>query len=77
MTLKNVVLHSFNLAGEMQCVDIFRRPDGTYGFEEYRRDVEDSRGWFAIGTYSMRSFENATDALANAKIAISWLDPAL
>jgi hypothetical protein len=77
MTHKNVVLHSFNLDGETQCVDIFRRPDGTYGFEEYRRDPEDGRGWFAIGAYSMRSFESATDALANAKANIRWLDSVL
>jgi hypothetical protein len=77
MTHKNVVLHSFNLNGETQCVDIFRRPDGTYGFEEYRRDPEDGRGWFAIGTYSMRSFESPTDALANAKATIRWLDSVL
>ena len=24
-----------------RCVDLFRRPDGSYGFEEFRRDVED------------------------------------
>ena len=77
MAHKNVVLHSFNLDGETQCVDIFRRPDGTYGFEEYRRDPEDGRGWFAIGAYSMQSFESATDALANAKANIRWLDSVL
>jgi len=24
-----------------RCVDIFSRPDGTFGFEEFRRDPED------------------------------------
>ena len=24
-----------------RCVDLFSRPDGSYGFEEFRRDVED------------------------------------
>ena len=25
----------------MRCVDLFRRPDGTFGYEEFRRDPED------------------------------------
>jgi hypothetical protein len=25
-----------------RCVDLFQRPDGTWGFEEFRRDVEDA-----------------------------------
>jgi hypothetical protein len=70
---KNVVIRSHNLDGEMQCVDIFQRPDGTYGFEEYRRDPEDGRGWFAIGHYSSRSFDREADAVLNAKASISWL----
>ena len=73
MADKNVVIHSYNLDGDSQCVDIFRRPDGTYGFEEYRRDPEDGRGWFAIGNYSLRSFDGEPDAVASARTSISWL----
>jgi hypothetical protein len=73
MAHKNVVIRSYNLDGETQCVDIFRRPDGTYGFEEYRREPEDARGWFAIGDYSSRSFNRESDAVTNAKASISWL----
>jgi hypothetical protein len=73
MACKNVVIHSFNLEGETQCVDIFRRPDGTYGFEEYRREPEDGRGWFAIGDYSSRSFDGKTEAMEKAKATIPWL----
>jgi hypothetical protein len=72
MARKNVVIRSFNLDGETQCVDIFRRPDGAYGFEEYRREPEDGRGWFAIGHYSSRSFNRESDAMMNAKASISW-----
>jgi hypothetical protein len=25
-----------------RCVDLFRRPDGSFGFEAFRRDVEDA-----------------------------------
>jgi hypothetical protein len=73
MADKNVVVTSFNMDGEARCVDIFRRPDGTYGFEEYRRDPEDGRGWYAIGCYSSRSFRTSMDALANAKASVRWL----
>ena len=73
MARKNVVIRSYNLDGETQCVDIFRRPDGTYGFEEYRREPEDGRGWFAIGDYSSRSFNRESDAVTNARASISWL----
>jgi len=73
MAHKNVVLRSFNLDGETRCVDIFRRPDGTYGFEEYRRDPEDGRGWFAIGAHAARTFATEADALASAKASVPWL----
>ena len=73
MPNKNVVIHSFNMDGETRCVDIFRRPDGSFGFEEYRRDPEDGRGWFAIGAHSSRSFGSALDAVENAKWSIPWL----
>ena len=32
-----------NSAGD-HCVDIFVRVDGTFGFEDYRRDSEGERG---------------------------------
>ena len=47
----NIVVQSYNLEGNTVCVDIFMRADGTYGFDEFRRDPEDGRGWFSIGHY--------------------------
>ena len=73
MRAKNLVVKSINAAGEDRCVDLFRRPDGTFGFEEYRRDVEDQRGWFAIGFFAERTFDTDTAALAAAVAAVSWL----
>ncbi|WLA81460.1 hypothetical protein [Bradyrhizobium elkanii] len=52
----NRVLRSINDEDASHCVDIFLRPDGTVGFEEYRRDVEDGRGWFPAGGHSSRIF---------------------
>jgi hypothetical protein len=77
MRTKNLVVKSVNAAGDDRCVDIFRRPDDTFGFEEYRRDVEDQRGWFAVGFYSSKTFQTETTALAGALAAVSWLQEAI
>jgi len=34
-----------------RCVDIFSRPDGSYGFEEFRRDTEDGGQWTPVQYY--------------------------
>ena len=60
-----------------RCVDLFRRPDGTHGFEEVRRDVEDARGWFPIGGHAARSFGDEAAALEAALAAVPWLRQAL
>jgi len=73
----NKVLRSINDQGADRCVDIFRRPDGTIGFEEFRRDVEDARGWFPIGGYSDCVYTDEAEALAAAVIAVAWLGPAI
>ena len=69
----NKVMQSINGHDDATCVDIFVRPDGTFGFEEYRRDVEDTRGWFPIGHYSTQAFSTKRDALEAAKSKINWL----
>ena len=39
---KKLVLSSIETPDGGRCVDLFRTPDGSFGFEEYRRDAEDS-----------------------------------
>jgi hypothetical protein len=39
-----------------RCVDIFSRPDGTFGFEEFRRDPEDMGAWTPVAYYSEHEF---------------------
>ena len=73
MAHTNKVLKSFNLPGDHICVDLFRRPDGTFGYEEFRREPEDGRGWFAIGFHDHRRFRTAEDALNDARKVIAWL----
>ena len=70
---RNLVLRSIETADGMRCVDIFRRPDGSLGFEAYRRDAEDSAGWFAIGRYGAQRYASAEAALTAARAAVPWL----
>jgi len=70
---KNKVMRSINTPDGGRCVDVFLRPGGTFGFEEFRRDVEDPSGWFAIGGHIAKSFETEDAAFEQALAAISWI----
>ena len=67
------VVRSVNAFGEGLCVDFFRRPDGSFGFEEYRRDAESGEGWFPIGFYSERRFQTLAQAERDAMGYVAWL----
>jgi hypothetical protein len=67
------VVASFNSPEGDRCVDIFVRDDGTFGFEEYRRDPEDMRGWFSLHRYSYQAFATNEDALTQAKATVAWM----
>ncbi len=68
------VLRSINNPDGSLCVDVFSRDDGSIGFEEFRRDVEDTSGWFAIGGYAERRFTTVEDALRAATQAVVWFE---
>ena len=73
----NKVMRSINLDGETICVDVFLRPDGSFGFDEFRRDPEDGRGWYSIGYHGESRFENFDAAMAEALTKVSWLAEAI
>jgi hypothetical protein len=59
-----------------RCVDIFSRPNGTFGFEEFRRDAEDLGAWTPIRYFSGHEYPteiNAINAIDAARRAIPWL----
>jgi len=56
-----------------RCVDIFSRADGSYGFEEFRRDIEDAGQWTPVQYYSGVSYASAADALDTAERCVPWL----
>lgn len=72
-----VVLVSFETGEGDRCVDLFVRPDGSYGFEEFRRDPEDQGRWTAVQYYSTGSYGTRDAALGAAKEAVAWLPNAL
>jgi len=73
MAHENKVIRSVNLDGETICVDIFQRPDGTYGFDEFRRDPEDGRGWYSIGHHGAAVFQTYEEAHTGAREKVHWL----
>jgi len=56
-----------------RCVDIFVRPDGTFGFEEFRRDPEDMGTWTPVAYYSAQEFGSEDEAKTAARQAAAWL----
>ena len=68
------VLASFEDPFGSQCVDIFIRDNGTFGFEEFRGESDGSARWQSLGKYSQLSFASGERALLEAKQRITWLD---
>ena len=68
-----VVFDSIENAEHDRCVDLFRRPDGTFGFEEFRRDPEDAGVWTPVQFYAGRVFASEAEALTAAEKAVAWL----
>ncbi|HBQ49433.1 MAG TPA: hypothetical protein DD728_11240 [Hyphomonas atlantica] len=71
-----MVLASLENDDGTRCVDLFRRADGTHGFEEYRRDPEDPRGWSGAAGFSARVFDDENAARTAAQSAVKWLSAA-
>ncbi|KIN64086.1 hypothetical protein Z946_2973 [Sulfitobacter noctilucicola] len=74
MAQVNKVVRSVNAPGETLCVDVFMRPDASFGFEEFRRDPEDGRGWYPVGHHSAEVFKTAEEAWGRAVQIVTWLD---
>jgi hypothetical protein len=73
MAHENKVLKSINSPDGGRCVDIFVRPDDTFGFEEFRRDSEDARGWFPIGGHGGFVFDTEEATFNEALAKVPWL----
>jgi hypothetical protein len=67
------VFVSVENAAHDRCVDFFSRPDGSHGFEEFRRDVEDGGQWTPVQYYSGVAYVSPAEALNVAERCVSWL----
>ena len=72
-----IVLRSIENQDHDRCVDLFTRPDGTFGFEEFRRDVEDAGRWTPVQGYAALSYHDDRAALAAAVHSVLWLSNAI
>ena len=72
---RRVVTKSISSDEGLRCVDIFRRKDNSFGFEEYRKDPEANEGWFKIGFFEeVTNFTSENDAFDEACKLIPWLN---
>jgi len=71
--MANKVLMSVESLHGDYCVDVYVRADGTFGFEEYRRDPEDGGRWYSLQRHSGQVFQSEDDALVEAKARVAWL----
>jgi hypothetical protein len=53
-------------------VEIYRRPDGTFGFEELKYGQEE-QSWFPVGMYSFAVVDSLEHAIKEAESRVSWL----
>jgi hypothetical protein len=60
-----------------RCVDLSRRPDDSFGFEDFRRDAEDAGAWTPVRFYSATANPSAQQALHAAVKVVIWLGDAL
>lgn len=71
------VLASPTTPGGDRCVDLFVRPEGTFGYEEFRRDPEDGGRWTVTGFHASRRFDTLAETLHEARRRVGWLEEVL
>ncbi|MBS0560055.1 MAG: hypothetical protein JSR21_08380 [Proteobacteria bacterium] len=72
-----VVFASVENSAHDRCVDLFTRPDGTSGFEEFRRDVEDGGAWTPVTYFSGSAHPSRERMLEAALRSVPWLGDAI
>ena len=70
---KKIVVRSINNSDQSLCIDIFKRNDNTFGFEEYRRDKETYEGWYKVNIYEHNIYLTEKEAFTNAFKYVHWL----
>jgi hypothetical protein len=68
-----LVVASLETDDGLRCVDIVKRPDGSYFWDEWRRDPEDPSGWHPAGRQSVGQFGTEDNARRDAGRVVEWL----
>jgi len=71
---EQVVIQSINNDESNLCIDFFTRNNGTFGYEEYRKDPENASSWYKIGYFTYKIFSSKDEAYNDAVKTISWLN---
>jgi hypothetical protein len=66
------VVDSFENPERDRCVDIFVRQDGSFGFEEWRREPEEPGRWFRARYHAHAVFASPADAVVAARASVPW-----
>jgi hypothetical protein len=68
----SIVRKTFTKLDGSRRIEIFERPDGTFGFDELAFGrAEDA--WFPVGAYSTAIVDSLDHAIAEAKGRIVWM----
>ena len=70
-----VVVESLENPEADRCLDLFQRPDGSFGFEAFRRDVEDRGVWTPVSYFSGGRYQSREAAIAAARLVVGWMAP--
>lgn len=70
---KVTIMDSIENSERNRCVDIFRRADGSFGFEEWRREPEEPGRWFRARYHSHEVFDSPRATLVAARASVAWL----
>ena len=73
MAHENKVMRSIEDPNGVNCVDIYQRGDGSFGFAQFRRDPEDGYGWRPLAADSGARYGDLAAALVAARQQIGWL----
>jgi hypothetical protein len=68
------ILGSYETREHNRCVDVFARPDGTFGFEEFRRDPEDMGAWYDVAYFAEHRYATREEAEHAARREVHWLE---
>jgi len=60
-----------------RCVDVFARPNGTFGFEKFRRDPEDVGVWTPVSYFFAHEYSSESDVHKAARRLVPWLGSVL